>query len=106
MHTTAASLKAESKNAYKWEKRVNTIDSITSGLNTTLGVAVKGAHVFAPGYAELGSVVRHGLTTLMHAGNSLLAQKTAREFKSVADQHEETSSFAKTQFFRVPFSVV
>lgn len=100
MHTTAASLKAESKNAYKWEKRVNTIDSITSGLNTTLGVAVKGAHVFAPGYAELGSVVRHGLTTLMHAGNSLLAQKTAREFKSVADQHEETSSFAKTQFFR------
>lgn len=100
MHATAASLKAESKNAYKWEKRVDTIDSITTGVDKTLSVAVKGAHVFAPGYAELGSVVRHGLVTAMHAGNSLLAQHTAREFKSVADQHEETSSFARTQFFR------
>lgn len=100
MRKTAASLKDESKGAYKWEKAVKRGEKVTKSLDKTLQWGVRAAHLVLPAVAEGGSVIRHGLTSVMYAGTSLMAGKTAKEFKKVADQHEGTSSFARTQFFR------
>jgi hypothetical protein len=100
MRTTAASLKDESKRAYKWEKAVNRGAAVTGSLDKTLRWGVRASHFVLPAFAEGGSVIRHGITSAMYAGTALMAGKTAREFKKVADQHEGTSSFARTQFFR------